>query len=265
MFQKIFEEEELPLADLQKIGLAGNGHLNLNEKDLTALLSGNRTGMLRLENIETDGLRIPALDAKLSLRPNTAGNLDLLVHPIYREADIPDYLTDTEAEELEQGEIANVGKTINDHGVQKEVLIEFDPDTREFIITDTEKILVPDMVNDELLTLDQKERYRKGKEVQLQDGTAFRFSATSEDAVRANKIGLIVSVVLDGGISYILFKGLNALFNKKRDEKDAADLSTGYLKAKMDLDELQTHKGHDINSRPPGQYHRGYTYPSPRR
>nr|MBB6234288.1 hypothetical protein [Mucilaginibacter sp. FT3.2] len=221
--------------------------------------------MMRFENLEADGLHIPALDAKLSLRPNAAGNLDLLVHPIYREVDIPDFLADTEAEVLEKGELVNIEKTINDHGVKKEVLIEFDADTREFVITDTEKILVPDMVNDQLLTLDQKERYRKGKEVQIQDGTAFQFSATDENSVRANRIGLVVSIVLDGGMSYLLYKGLNALFNKKWDAQKAADVSPGYLKAKMDMDELQTHQGRDINSRSHNQQQRGYTHSAHRR
>jgi hypothetical protein len=99
----MYNLQELPMADLERIGLAKNGRLSLDEDDRNALLSGRRTDMLRLENLKSEGIHIPALDAKLSLRPNAAGNMELLVHPIYKEIDPPYYLTDEESGTIGEG------------------------------------------------------------------------------------------------------------------------------------------------------------------
>src|ERR1700722_2642019 len=192
MIQQHYEEQDLPYEDLVKVGLAKDGKLNMTNDDLTALLAGRRTGMLRLQNLFSDGLHIPYLDAKLSLKPNPEGDIDLLVHPIYKLAEKPSFLSDTEAEMLEKGEIPNVEHMIfDDEGNQKDVLVEFDKDTNEFIVTDETRILAPDRVNGEYLSLDQKERYRKGKEVELQDGTTIQYSATEKNGIRSNKLAFV--------------------------------------------------------------------------
>lgn len=215
MIRKIYNEQELPMAELERIGFAKNGRLSLDEDDLSALLSGRRTDMLRLENLQSGGLQIPALDAKLSLRPGDKGALELLVHPIYKKIEPPDYLTAEEAERLEKGESVNIDKVIVDKdGKAKEVLVEFDRETNEFIITDTERILAPEEINGLPLTAEQKERYRKGKEVETADGTTIQYSANEKRGIRSDRLALIASVLIDGGVTYLLFKGLNALFNK---------------------------------------------------
>jgi len=260
MTQQTFKEQEIPLLELEKIGLAKNGRLNLREDDIRALLSGSRTGMLRLENLVADGVHIGALDAKLSLKQTEQGKMDLLVHPIYRRPESPSFLTDTEAEKLEKGEVANIEHFLFDEeGKPKDLLIEFDKDTNEFIITDTEKIIVPDMVNSEYLSLDQKERYRKGKAVELSDGTTFQYSTTDSKGIRSNKLALIASLLVDGGLSYIVYKGLNALFNRKRDEKDAAQNGKGYNLAfkNMEAHEHVAQEGRPAS--PKDEQERGYT------
>lgn len=216
------------MADLERIGLAKKGQLSLDEDDLNAMLSGRRTDMLRLENLHADGIHIPALDAKLSLRPNTEGKLDLLVHPIYKDIEPPYYLTAEDAEQLEKGEKVNIDKVIVDKdGKAKEVLVEFDRDTNEFIITDTEQILAPEEINGLPLTPQQKEKYRKGQEVETDDGTTIQYSAKDKHGVRSDRLALIASILIDGGVSYILFKGLNALFNKPQKKEPG----TNYHKA----------------------------------
>lgn len=232
MKKQIYKEQELPLADLERIGLAKNGRLKLDEDDLSALLSGRRTEMLRLENLQAEGLLIPALDAKLSLRPNASGVLELLVHPIYKEIEPPYYLTAEEAQQLEKGEKVNIDKIIVDKdGNAKEVLVEFDSETNEFIITDTEKILAPEEINGLPLTAEQKEKYRKGKEVETADGTTIQYTAKDRHGVRSDRLALIASVLIDGGVSYLLFKGLNALFNKPQKKEPG----TNYHKAVADI------------------------------
>lgn len=247
MIKQIFNAQELPLGDLEKIGLAKNGKLKLNEDDLKALLSGRRTAMLRLENLSTIGLQIPSLDAKLSLKQNENGTIDLLVHPIYREAEYPTYLTETEGEKLENGELVNVQKMIfDDEGDPKEILIEFDKDTNEFIITDTEKILVPDFINNGPLTAEQKERYRKGKEVETPDGTTIQYSGTESKGINSNKLALIASILIDGGVSYMLYKGLHALFGQKEEKKSAGLMSKGYKQALADMKKQEQTKTESV-------------------
>jgi hypothetical protein len=220
MIRQIYTMQDLPLEDLQKIGLAGPGRLDLDEDDLQALLSGRRTDMLRLENLEMGEVRILALDVKLSLKPDKDGVPRLMLHPIYREPKVPGFLTDTQADMLEKGKLVNLQKIIADkEGQPKVVLVEFDKDTNEFIVTDTEKILSPEEINGIPLSAEQKQRYRKGKEVETADGTTIQYSGTDKQGIRSDKLALIASIIIDGGISYVLYKGLHALFGKKQDHE----------------------------------------------
>lgn len=260
MTQQIFEERALPIEQLEEIGIAKNGRILLEPDNLRALLEGRRSEMIKLENLNFAGFNIASLNAKLSLKPAKNGGLDILIHPLYVDILPPSYLTLDEIESLEKGETASVQKTIKgEDGKPQDVLVEFDRETNEFIITDTDKILVPDMVNSEYLTADQKERYRKGKIVELSDGTKFQFAGTERQGIRSDKLALIASVLVDGGLSYILYKGLNALINRKRDEKAAAINGKGYNLAH---DNMQAHE-HVVKEgkqqSPKDEQERGYT------
>ncbi|MEO6631336.1 MAG: DUF3945 domain-containing protein, partial [Mucilaginibacter sp.] len=175
------------------------------------------------------------------------GKLDLLIHPIYRKAPTPDFLNETEATQLRKGEVASLLKiTLDNHGTKKEMLVEYDPETKEYIISDTEKILVPDMVNNEFLTQAQKENYRKGKEVQIADGTKLNYSGTDHHGIRSNKLALVASILIDGGLSYMVYKGLNAIFNQKHEPKTAEKLSPGYYQAIKDIENQHGFKPHQF-------------------
>jgi hypothetical protein len=232
-----FDENDLPIEDMETIGLAANGQLLLNVDDLKALLSGRRTGLLELHDLEAENIKIKSINAKISLRHNEQGKVDLLIHPIYRRGTTPDFLDDNEARQLQKGEVENFLKiTIDNKGNKKEMLVEYDSETREYIVSDTEKILAPDMVNNEFLTAAQKENYRKGKQVQIADGTKFNYSAVDQHGIRSDRIALIASILIDGGLTYMVYKGLNYLFNQKRDEKKADTLSPGYYNALKDVE-----------------------------
>jgi hypothetical protein len=237
----IYNETELPMQDLETIGLAAGGQVLLNEDDLKALLSGRRTGMQQLQNLEAENIKIRSMDAKVSVRRAPSGKTELVIHPVYRKPATPDMLEDFEAAQLEKGEIASLLKVTRDpKGNAKEVLIEYDPDTREFIVSDTEKIMAPDMVNGEFLTAAQKENYRKGKEVKIPDGTRFNYSAADPKGMRSNKIALIASILIDGGLTYFAYRALNAIFGQKRDEKEVEKLSAGYYNALRDMQEYKS-------------------------
>lgn len=239
MKKPIYKEKDLPMADFNAINLVRDGKPILDKKNIQALLNGSRTDMMELKNLKFGGFRIAALKAKLSLGKPENGKLQLLIHPLYTQVLAPDYLTGTEAEMLEEGEIPHLEKIITGKdGHKKEVLVEFDSDTNEFIITDTEKIWVPDQVNGEMLSLDQKERYRKGKEVELQDGTRLQYTGKEAAGVRSNKLALVASIVVDGGLSFMLYHGLKAMFGEKHDQK-SEEFSEGYDQAVRDMKKQQ--------------------------
>ena len=260
MRQQIFKEEDLPILELEKIGLALNGKTALDNRALKALLSGGRTELVRLTDLSSEGYKIPQLDAKLSLTVNSEGKPELMIHPIYKEAELPDFLTDEEAEALERGEAASILKTVHDeNGQSKDLLIEFDPDTREFIIADSEKIMVPNMVNNERLSAEQKEKYRKGKVVEMPDGTSFQFSAADSEGIRSNKLALVASLLIDGGVSYVLYKGLHALWGQKQEENMRAKMSPGYKTALSDFRAQKAEKDASPQFLSKNEYSRGYS------
>ena len=233
-----YKESDLPVEDLETMGLAANGQLLLNENDLRALLSGRRTGMLKLKDLEAENIKIKEMDAKLSLSTDEKGKIKLQIHPVFVRPVVPKYLDANETKKLQKGEIANLLKiTTDDKGNKKELLVEYDPETREFIVSDTERIITPDMINGEYLTAAQKENYRKGKEVKLPDGTRLQYSGTDTNGIRSNKLALIASLLIDGGMSYMLYRGLNALFGEKHNPKEANNLSPGYHNAYRDMED----------------------------
>lgn len=260
MIQQLFDEQDLPMEDLQKIGLVEKGRINLDGDDLKALLSGRRTNMLRLENLSSENFHIPAIDAKLSLKPGPDGELKLMLHPIYRQARHPTYMTDAQAETLVKDRAVNLEKMIfDDEGKLTDVFVEFDKDTNEFIVTDCEKVLAPDKVNNEPLTPGQKERYRKGKEVELSDGTKFQHSATEPQGIRSNRLALIASIIVDGGVSYILYKSLNALFGQKQEKSPEVNNSKGFNTAKNEMEIQEQKRGLGIDQLPKGEYRHYYS------
>jgi hypothetical protein len=182
-----------------------------------------------------------------------------MVHPIYKQAMQPSFLTDTEVEELEKGEVPNIEKVIeDDEGHVRDVLVEFDRETNEFIVTDQARILAPDRVNGEYLSLDQKERYRKGKEVELADGTVLQYSGTEKQGIRSNKLALIASIVIDGGLSFALYQGLHYLFGEKKHRDNADIFSKGYYD---DLEKMKDEENleQDVSRKPDNQYNRSYS------
>jgi hypothetical protein len=233
MIRQIFALQELPIEELQQIGLAEGRSLRLDHDDLDALLAGRRTDMLRLEGLAFDDMKIEQLDAKLSLKRNEDNSVSLLLHPIRRDPLAPEYLTRDEAEGLEKGDTVNLLKTIyDDDGNKREVLVEFDKDTNEFIISDTAGIEAPEEINGVPLTADQKERFRKGKEVKVdEDGTTVQYAAQEKQGMRSDKLHLIASIVIDGGISYVMYKAMHALWGEKHDPKTENNVGKNYHEA----------------------------------
>lgn len=263
MTPAIFDETDLPLEDLAAVGLADGERLLLEEPDLKALLSGRRTDMIRMENlVAANGIQIAAIDAKLSLKQNPDGKLELVIHPIYLKPQRNPGLSEALAEKLERGQIASVVRELADtNGNRYEELVEFDRETNQYITTDLNKLNAPEAVNNEPLTPQQKNRYKRGEEVGLQDGTKLQYTATNREGLRANRIALIAMIILDGGISYVLYQSLKALFGQQHDAK-AAETSIGYQAAVDEMrrgrDEGPLPELHLSGSSRDKEYSRGY-------
>lgn len=237
----IFNLQDIPLAELEKLGLLSNGKPNLSEDDMNALLSGHRTDLITLQNLNGDDIHIKKMDAKISLERTADGQVRLQLHPIYRDVKKHPLLLDDEAEQLEQGKLTYVMKTYQKgNGKLKSWIIEYDPETKEFIAADPEKIKVPTMINGEKLSELQKEQYRNGSVVELSDGTRLQRRASSRSGVISNREALMYSLMLDGGISYFLIHNLRNIFGSKSKQMDP--YTEGYQRALQDMKQHEQNK-----------------------
>lgn len=227
----IFDKTDLPLEDLAAVGLYAGDEVLLSDSNLTALLSGRRTDLITLEDLQYGDLRIASLNAKLSLVTGPDGKPELLVHPTYLRSIPPTYLNDNEIEALETGEDTMLEKeVIDNNGQRKRVLVEFDRETKQFLETDEDKLEAPEEVNGYPLTAEQKAKFKRGQEVEVPDGTKLKHTAATREGIRANRVALVVSILMDGGISYLLIKGIHAL--GKENEQERRNLSEAYEAAK---------------------------------
>lgn len=231
MYGKILNDKDLPMDQLREIGLARGDEILLDRRDIHALLSGSRTHLIRLENISRAGVEIKEMDVKLSLSRDSLGHPDLLIHPVYKQAITPSFISSNEAGQLLTGLKANVVKSLERGGMMSDMLIEYDWNTREFVITDTSKIQAPLEINGQPLTPYQKDRYLSGRQIEMSDGSMLQASGTSPEGFRSNRMALVVSLLMDGGISYLLYQGLNALIDKQGEALQEKTLGKAYSKA----------------------------------
>jgi len=236
-----FTKQQLPLDDLRKLGLYDGSQINLTPDNLQALLAGQRTGLVTLHNLKADGFRIADLDARLSLSRQPDGTLALNLHPIYREAQQHGQLLNIEAELLKSGGLLSVTKTVQTgNGQPKTTVIEYDAETKEFVSYDPGRITAPEQVNGEQLSPEQQRMYRRGETVSLSDGTQFQYRAVEPKGITSNRNMLILSVLLDGGISYLLYTGLKNLFGSRTKQLDAH--TEGFAQANEALQQQEKEK-----------------------
>ena len=228
------KESEMPIRELEKLGLFNDGGFNISPENIDALLAGRRTEMLSMSGLDIDGFAIRQLDAKLSISRNVDGVAQLNIHPIYREPQWHPLLTDEDKKALVNGEKHVITKEQQiDGDKKKKIAIEFDDLTREFVAYEPEEVEVPLKVNGEELTEEQQEAFRNGEVVELEDGTKFQHSATDNQGIRSDRKRLIISVLLDGGISYLVFRGIRNLRGRTAPQDEG--FSKGYNQALTDM------------------------------
>ncbi|MBB5440654.1 hypothetical protein HDC92_004357 [Pedobacter sp. AK017] len=243
-----FNEKELPLNELQQLGLYKDGKLLLNEADMHGLLSGRRTDLIRLENLQGEGIHIKEMDTKLSLHRNEDGTVSLRQHPIYNIAPKHPLLTELEMQQLQDGQLSNIRKSFTGaDGKEEAWVIEYDRETREYISYDPGIVRAPDRIGQHLLTEEEKKKFQNGELLELAEGKV-QHRASDPKGIWSDNKALILSVLLDGGISYVLLRGLRSLAGNF--EQSAPEVKTVYvplptakesfrLRSKEELDELQ--------------------------
>jgi len=231
--ETLIKENELPVKELEKLGLYQNGQMNLSSEDLDALLAGRRTDMRSMVHLKMDGFAIRQLDAKLSLSRNEDGSVGLNLHPIYKEARLHPLLSEEEGRELQAGKLHAVQKVVEQADKKlTNLIIEYDEQTKEFVAYHPYQVEVPLKVNGETLSDKQKNEFQNGGVVELSDGTRIQHSATDSKGIRADRKALILSVLLDGGISYLVFRGVRNLSGSNDEQKEGH--SKGYNEALAD-------------------------------
>lgn len=248
-------KNKMPVEDFKKIGLMDNDTLNLTKEDLKELSAGRKSGLLDLKNLEHEGIQIERLKAKISLQENKDGSLSVVLHPIYKNPQKHSLLNDKEMDSLITGEKANIVKGyLDEKGKSHKMLIEYDKDTKEFVSMNTNRILVPEKINNEPLTQLQKAKYKEGEAITMPDGTMLQPSPTARNGVRSNNTFLVLSILLDGGVSYLLVKAAQALLGIGRGEDKSAmqsvQLTNAFHKGYLDaLKDMEAQKWNNRNSK----------------
>ncbi|MDO5664470.1 MAG: DUF3945 domain-containing protein [Bacteroidia bacterium] len=111
----------------------------------------------------------------------------------------------------------------------KNVLFQYDKETKSFKKVNPDKVDLVAEINGHLISETEKERLKKGEMVQLDDETSVEISPKKGKSFISNKALLITSLMLDGGICYLLIKTAEKV-SKEKIEKDNI-YSKGYVAA----------------------------------
>jgi len=98
---------------------------------------------------------------------------------------------------------------------------EFDKETNSFAAVDSNDVRTPEEINGMPLSEEQKRKFRRGQVVELPDSTAIQASPIdSEKYMRSNRRFLLASMLLDGGLSFLVIKGIEMGYNYKLGKKE---------------------------------------------
>ncbi|SHN23244.1 Protein of unknown function [Cyclobacterium lianum] len=220
-------EKKLPMQDLKLFGIYKDGKFTIPEDQVRALQEGKMTDVVELKDLKGKDVHIDSLPARLSIVRGTDGNPSLRIDPVYRSPNSHPQLSTEERKRLLREDLANIRKNYVDRdGNVRTEIISYDKNTRQFMSHDPRSVQAPEAVNNEKLTAEQKRKFKEGETVNLADGTQFQFSTTDRRGIRSNRNGLVVSILLDGGISYLLLTGLGRMLGKKSTEEQS--YSKGY-------------------------------------
>jgi Protein of unknown function (DUF4099)/Protein of unknown function (DUF3945) len=170
-----FSINELPEKQLELMGLTKKDILNMPPRTYNALMSGNRTSLIRFNKINVPGLEVGSLDAKLSLERKPDGSVAIRFHPINQMPRNTFNLTKEEIDKLNSG-INFIEKKLPNG---KDHLIGIDKQTNEFVAILKDSIEAPKKINGIELTDDQSKDFKEGRDIQV-GGEKFRLNPNDE-------------------------------------------------------------------------------------
>jgi hypothetical protein len=121
----------------------------------------------------------------------------------------------------------------------KSSLFEYDSESKTIQDIDTTELEF-DMINGIKLTSTQIKDLKKGKEINIDDDTKVQLSPKAKDKISSNaKALLIASIAFDGGLSYLIVKGvqkLNSMAMEQKKQQETASFGQGleYMKTVLE-------------------------------
>lgn len=192
MFETKFNAKEIPYKEFEKVGWSKEDVLKkIPKADLAALLTGRRTDFIK---IDVNGTK---LDVKISLHRNEDNSVSMRFHPINRIAPNIYNLTDEQQNDLKtKWTDSLVVNGVKENGEKAEMLVQYDPETNEYVSAIVEDIPVPEKINDVELDEKQKSDWKKGLYIDINDEPV-RVSLTDVYGFA----GKVFMFAFDGGIS----------------------------------------------------------------
>ena len=183
-----FSIQELSEKQLEILGLTRKDILNMPPRTYNALMSGNRTSLIRFNNVRVPGLEVGSFEAKLSLERKPDGSVALRFHPINQTAKNTFNLSRDEITKLKDG--ANFISKKLPYG--REHLVGFDKLTNEFVAVPKDSIEAPKKINGVELTSDQEMDFKDGKDIKI-GGHKFHLNLSDELGISAARNSSILS------------------------------------------------------------------------
>ena len=164
-------KEQIPFEKLEKVGINKDFVDRMESKELKDFLNGFRSDKLYTVNakINDQDYRIPA---KIRLKQENDGSVDVKIHPIQR-LHIPDeYLGHKFTKEDKAALLndKNLGKTVEltgRDGKKDNYYLGIDNKTNELIPLRTKHIQIPEKIKGASLSEEQKQKLAKGEKVTL--------------------------------------------------------------------------------------------------
>lgn len=179
---------EISENQLDLIGLTKKDILNMPPRTYNALMSGNRTSLIRFSNLKVPGLEGGSLDAKLSLERKPDNSVSIRFHPINQIPKNTFNLTKEEIDSL-NANVNFIEKKLPDG---KDHLIGIDKQTNEFVAIPKDSIEAPKKINGIELTEGQVMDFKEGKDIKV-GGEKFRLNPNDELGVSGTSKNSILS------------------------------------------------------------------------
>lgn len=105
-------------------------------------------------------------------------------------------------------------------------ILEFDDTAKSFNVIESGKIDRIKSVNGHSLTEEEKLELKEGNEISINGDTKLKVSPSKSSPLESNKKLLLLSMMLDGGMSFVLIKGFELLKEQRESQKIKEQLAT---------------------------------------